>query len=96
MAIIAGLSDNNSSYNAVKMTQKSCFLMVSMGYFWCYFITLCGVSTYKEVYVQLYKVSKGMNQLFMDVYWVRWTKCERANKKELCFHDSLGGGKMKL
>ena len=24
----------------------------------------------KEMYVQLYKESKGMNKLFMDVYWV--------------------------
>ena len=29
MAIIAGLNDKNLSYNSVKMTQKSCFLMVA-------------------------------------------------------------------
>ena len=29
MAIIAELSDKNLSYNSVKMTQKSCFLMVA-------------------------------------------------------------------
>ena len=29
MAIIEGLSDKNVSYSSVKMTQKSCFLMVA-------------------------------------------------------------------
>ena len=29
MAMIAGLSDKNVSYNSVKMTQKSCFLLVA-------------------------------------------------------------------
>ena len=29
MAIIAGLSDKELSYNSVKMTQKSCFLLVA-------------------------------------------------------------------
>ena len=29
MAIIVGLSDKNLSYNSVKMTQKSCFLIVA-------------------------------------------------------------------
>ena len=50
----------------------------------------------KELYVQLYKVSKGMNQLFTNVYWVRWTKCEKANQKLFIFSNILGVEKIKL
>ena len=48
----------------------------------------------KDLYVQLYKVSKDMNQLLMDVISLRWTKCEGANKNIFIFMTVYSRGRV--